>query len=54
MFIDPVSAQQQTQMYDERQKITVRGQSVVNGIQDKIALALGIETKDSGIVIAKK
>lgn len=53
MSICPVWAQQ-TQMYDDRPKITVNGEAVVNVKPDKIVVTLGIETWDAEIMTAKQ
>jgi len=53
MSICPVWAQQ-TQMYDDRPKITVNGEAVVNVKPDKIAITFGIETRDMDIMTAKQ
>lgn len=45
---------QQAQMYDDRPKITVTGEAVVNVKPDKIVITLGIETWDSEIIAAKQ
>ena len=49
----PVWAQQ-SQMYDDRPKITVNGEAVVNVRPDKIILTFGIETSDADIMAAKQ
>lgn len=53
MSICPAWAQQ-TQMYDDRPRITVNGEAVVNVKPDKIVVTLGIETWDADIMIAKQ
>jgi len=45
---------QQTYLYDDRPKITVNGEAVVNVKPDKIVINLGIETWDVNIVVAKQ
>lgn len=45
---------QQAQMYDDRPKITVTGEAVVNVKPDKIVITLGIETWDTEITVAKQ
>ncbi len=45
---------QQSQMYDDRPKITVNGEAVVNVKPDKIVLTFGIETSDADIMAAKQ
>lgn len=45
---------QQTQMYDDRPKISVTGEAVVNVKPDKIVITLGIETWDTEITVAKQ
>jgi uncharacterized protein YggE len=45
---------QQAQMYDDRPKITVSGEAVVNVRPDKIVVTLGIETWDTDIMAAKQ
>ncbi len=44
---------QPTYLYDERPKITVSGEAVVNVRPDKIVINLGIETWDINITVAK-
>lgn len=53
MVICPVWAQQ-PQMYDDRPKITVNGEAVVNVRPDKIVITFGIETCDLEIMAAKQ
>ncbi|HBC87060.1 MAG TPA: hypothetical protein DCZ94_08910 [Lentisphaeria bacterium] len=53
MAVCPLMAQQ-PQMYDDRPKITVGGEAVVNVEPDKIVISLGIETKDKDIMAAKQ
>lgn len=53
MAISPVWAQQ-AQMYDDRPKIAVSGEAVVNVKPDKIVISFGIETWDSDINVAKQ
>jgi uncharacterized protein YggE len=48
-----VSAQQ-TPLYDDRPKITVNGEAVVNVVPDKILISFGIETSDMDIEFAKR
>jgi uncharacterized protein YggE len=45
---------QQPSVYDDRPKITVTGEAVVNVKPDKIVIRFGIETSDADIGIAKK
>ena len=45
---------QQPQMYDDRPKITVSGEAVVNVKPDKIVISFGIETWDADIAVAKQ
>jgi uncharacterized protein YggE len=45
---------QQAAMYDDRPKISVSGEAVVNVRPDKIVVTFGIETWDSEIMIAKQ
>jgi uncharacterized protein YggE len=45
---------QQATPYDDRPKITVNGEAVVNVKPDKIVINFGIETWDSDIVVAKQ
>jgi uncharacterized protein len=45
---------QQTQMYDDRPKITVTGEAIVQVKPDKIVITLGIETWDKVIIAAKQ
>lgn len=45
---------QQTQMYDDRPKITVAGEAVVNVKPDKIVITFGIETSDADVNTAKQ
>jgi len=45
---------QQTYLYDDRPKITVNGEAVVNVKPDKIVINLGIETWDVDIIAAKE
>lgn len=52
-IICPVWAQQE-HMYDDRPKITVNGEAVVNVKPDKIVITFGIETWDKDIMIAKQ
>ena len=44
---------QQTHPYDDRPKITVNGEALVNVQPDKILISLGIETWDMDIEVAK-
>ena len=53
MNIRPAMAQQ-SQAYDDRPKITVSGESIVNVEPDKVVIALGIETWDLEIMEAKE
>jgi uncharacterized protein len=45
---------QQAPLYDDRPKITVSGEAVVNVTPDKIVLTFGIETWDADILTAKQ
>jgi len=45
---------EQTPVYDNRPKITLTGDAVVNVRPDKIVISFGIETWDSDIMVAKK
>ena len=45
---------QQTSLYDDRPKIMVNGEAVVNVKPDKIVINLGIETLDVDIAVAKR
>jgi uncharacterized protein YggE len=45
---------QQTQMFDDRPKITVNGEAVVKVQPDQIIITFGIETWDKNIMTAKK
>jgi len=45
---------QQTQMFDDRPKITVNGEAVVKVQPDQIIITFGIETWDNDILIAKQ
>ena len=45
---------QQTQMFDDRPKITVNGEAVVKVQPDEIIITFGIETWDKNIMIAKQ
>jgi uncharacterized protein YggE len=45
---------QQAPTYDDRPKITVNGEAVVNVKPDKIVITLGIETSNVDIVVAKQ
>ena len=45
---------QQTQMFDDRPKITVNGEAVVKVQPDQIIITFGIETWDKNILTAKK
>jgi len=45
---------QQATLYDDRPKITVNGEAVVNVTPDKIVINLGIETWNPDIVVAKQ
>ena len=45
---------QQTQMFDDRPKITVNGEAVVKVQPDEIIITFGIETWDKNIMIAKE
>jgi uncharacterized protein len=45
---------QQAAPYDDRPKITVNGEAVVNVRPDKIVINFGIETWDADIVVAKQ
>ena len=53
LTICPVWAQQAA-MYDDRPKISVSGEAVVNVMPDKIVVTFGIETWDSEIMVAKQ
>ena len=53
LTVCPVWAQQ-PQMCDNRPKVTVNGEAVVNVKPDKIAVSLGIETWDADIMAAKQ
>ena len=53
MAVAPCWAQQ-SQLYDDRPKITVSGEAVVNVKPDKIVVSLGIETSDTLIMAAKQ
>jgi uncharacterized protein YggE len=45
---------EQTYLYDDRPKITVNGEAVVNVTPDKIVISFGIETWDNDIGVAKQ
>lgn len=45
---------QRATLYDDRAKITVNGEAVVNVKPDKIVINFGIETWDTDIVVAKQ
>jgi len=45
---------QQTQLFDDRPKITVNGEAVVKVQPDKIIISFGIETWDKNIMVAKQ
>ncbi len=45
---------QQTQAYDDRPKITVAGEAVVNVKPDRIVITFGIETSDADVITAKQ
>ena len=45
---------QQTQMFDDRPKITVNGEAVVKVQPDEIIITFGIETWDKNIMVAKQ
>ncbi len=45
---------QQPQTYDDRPKITVSGEAVVNVKPDKVVVTFGIETWDADITVAKQ
>ena len=49
----PVWAQQ-TQLFDDRPKITVNGEAVVKVQPDQIIITFGIETWDKNIITAKQ
>ncbi len=53
LTVCPIWAQQ-TQSYDDRPKITVSGEAVVNVKPDRIVLTFGIETRDPEILAAKQ
>ena len=53
MTVCPARAQQNP-LYDDRPKITVNGEAVVNVKPDKIVLTFGIETWDTEIMAAKQ
>jgi uncharacterized protein YggE len=53
MAVAPCWAQQ-SQLYDDRPKISVSGEAVVNVRPDKIIVTLGIETWDAEILAAKQ
>jgi uncharacterized protein YggE len=45
---------QQIAPYDDRPRITVTGEAVVNVKPDKIVITLGIETWETNIIVAKQ
>lgn len=45
---------QQTQLFDDRPKITVNGEAVVKVQPDQIIISFGIETWDKNIIVAKQ
>ena len=45
---------QQTQLFDDRPKITVNGEAVVKVQPDQIIITFGIETWDKNIMAAKQ
>ena len=45
---------QQTQLFDDRPKITVNGAAVVKVQPDQILITFGIETWDKNIIAAKQ
>ena len=45
---------QQTQLFDDRPKITVNGEAVVKVQPDQIIITFGIETWDNNIMVAKQ
>jgi len=45
---------QQTQLFDDRPKITVNGEAVVKVQPDQIIISFGIETWDKNIMVAKQ
>ncbi len=45
---------QEGPLYDDRPKITVSGEAVVNVVPDKIAITFGIETSDGDILVSKQ
>jgi uncharacterized protein YggE len=49
-----LTAAQPTRLYDDRPKITVHGDAVVNVQPDRIVINLGIETSDKDIEVAKQ
>jgi len=53
LLIGPAWAQQ-IQTYDDRPKISVNGEAVVNVKPDKIVITFGIETWDMDIMLAKQ
>ncbi len=45
---------QQTQLFDDRPKITVNGEAVIKVQPDQIIITFGIETWDKNIMVAKQ
>jgi len=54
LMIFGVAWGQQATSYDDRPKITVNGEAVVNVKPDKIVINFGIETWDTDIIVAKQ
>jgi len=54
LFASGSVSAQQTHLYDDRPKITVNGEAVVNVVPDKILISLGIETWEMNIELAKQ
>jgi uncharacterized protein len=52
-IVTAIPLMSQSQMYDDRPKITVNGEAVVYVTPDRIIVSLGIETQDMEIIAAK-
>lgn len=54
LFVTCLQRAQQTQLFDDRPKITVNGEAIVKVQPDKIIITFGIETWDIDIMVAKQ
>jgi uncharacterized protein YggE len=54
LFVSQPARPEQTHLYDDRPRIAVNGEAVVNVTPDKIVINFGIETWDNDISMAKQ